>query len=196
MSEDLDTKKSNPCLAKSSKDTLDWKLCILCQESTGRKGTLVQNPRNESYQKLLEVVEERASLQDGKYVDIQGHPQFNKETFFEKKPMWHRGCYSEATNPMSIQRARDRLQHAMSTGSYVAKKRGHKRKWSEMDESATPGSSAPFTRSATEPLRKAHCFFCQKDDGQKLLTAGGERRIGKICLLDVLSKGCLHYKYT
>ena len=43
-----------------------------------------------------------------------------------------------------------------------------------MEESATPGSSAPFTRSATEPLRKAHCFFCQKDDDQNLFTVRTE----------------------
>ena len=86
MSEDTET--SQLCLVKSSKDTLYWKLCILCQESTARKGTLVQNPRAESYQKLLDVVEERASIQDRIYVDIQGHlKQFNKETFIEKKPM-------------------------------------------------------------------------------------------------------------
>ncbi len=48
-----------------------------------------------------------------------------------------------------------------------------------MDESATPGSSAPFTRSATEPLRKAHCFFCQKDDGQDLFTVRTENA-GKV----------------
>ncbi len=73
-------------------------------------------------------MEERASLQDGSYVDIQNHlKQFSTETLIERKPMWHRVCYSDATNTLSIQRARDRLEHAMSTGSYAAKKRGHKR---------------------------------------------------------------------
>ena len=62
MSEETGT--SNPCAAKSSKDTLDWELCILCQETTTKKGTLVQNPKTESYQKLLNVVEERAILQE------------------------------------------------------------------------------------------------------------------------------------
>jgi Ca2+-binding EF-hand superfamily protein len=61
----------------------------------------------------------------------------------------------------------------MSTGCYAEKKRGHKRKLSEMDEMATPSSSAPFTRSATEPLKKACCFFC-KDDGQPLFTVRTE----------------------
>ena len=102
----------------SSKGTLDWKRCILCQEQSDRKGTLVQTPRTESYQKLLDAVEERASLQDGPYVDIQNYlEQFSKDTLIERKPMWHRVCYSAATNTVSIQRARDRLEHAMSTGS-------------------------------------------------------------------------------
>jgi len=38
----------------------------------------------------------------------------------------------------------------------------------ETDIDTTPSSLAPFTRSATEPLRKHYCFFCQKDDGQAL----------------------------
>ena len=174
MSEDTGTSTgtSKLCLVKSSKDLVDWKLCILCQES---KGILVQNPRTESYQKLLDVVKERVHLQVGKYIDIQGHlKQFNKETFIEKKPMWHCSCYSDATNSTFIQRARGRLQHAVSTGSYAANKRGHKRKRSEMVESATPGSSAPFTRSATEPLKNAHCFFCQKDDSRSTFTVRTE----------------------
>ena len=83
--------------------------------------------------------------------------------------MWHRGCYSDAKNPISIQRARDRLQHTHVYRKLCCKKkRGHKRKLSETEESSTPGSSAPFTRSAAEPLRKAHCFFCLKDDDQNL----------------------------
>ncbi len=106
MSEE-NTAASKLCLGKSAKDTVDWKLCILCQESTARKGGLVQNPKSESYQKLLDAVEERASLQDGTYIGSQEHlKQFNKETFIEKKPMWHRGCYSDATNNMpSLQEA-------------------------------------------------------------------------------------------
>ena len=54
------------------------------------------------------------------------------------------------------------------------KKCGHKRTHSEMDESTTPSSSTPFTRSATEPLRKHYCLFVQKDDGQDLFTVRTE----------------------
>ena len=74
---------SSPCLVKSSKE-LDWKVCIICQESTSKRGTLVKNPKTESFQKLLNAVKVRASLQDGTYVDIQGY--LNNETFIEKKP--------------------------------------------------------------------------------------------------------------
>ena len=84
---------------------IDWKLCVLCQEPNG---TLVQNPRTESFQKLLDVVKERASLQEGKYLNIEENlKQFSTEEFIGKKPIWHRGCYSEATNLKSIQQAKD-----------------------------------------------------------------------------------------
>ena len=128
-------------------------MCISCQESTPKKGTLVKNPKTESYQKLLNAVEERASLQDGVYVDINGYlKEMSSKTFIENKPVWHRSCYSDATNAISIQRASDRLEHAIFTRTYTAKKRGHKRTRSKMDETETdtaPSSSAPFTRSAT-----------------------------------------------
>ena len=49
------------------------------------------------------------------------------------------------------------------------KKRGHKRASSEM-EADMPGASMPFTRSATHPLSKELCFFCQLDISQSLLS--------------------------
>jgi len=59
----------------------------------------------------------------------------------------------------------------------MLQKCGHKRTRSKMDEidmDTTPSSLAPFTRSATEPLRKNYCFICQKDDGQDLFTVRTE----------------------
>ncbi len=138
MSEE-NTAPSKLCLGKSAKDTVDWKLCILCQESTARKGALVQNQKSESYQKLLEAVEERASLQDGTYIGSQEHlKQFNKETFIEKKPMWHRGCYSDATNPISLQQgtaySMPSLQEAMLRKNVDIKE--HYPKWRNLPSQA------------------------------------------------------------
>ena len=87
----------------------------------------------------------------------------------EAKTTWHRSCYSDATNKISLQRARERFEHSMSTGRCAVKKRGHKRTSSEM-EANTPATSTTFTRSATKPLSKDRCFFCQVDDGQRLFT--------------------------
>ena len=151
----------------TQREATDWKLCILCHESTS-KGEIVKNPRNDSFQKLLDVVQERASLQDGTYVATHEHLKHpSRDSFIEKKPVWHRNCYSDATNQVAILRARDRLEHEMFTGSHVAKKRGHKRTKSEMEEASTQsqGGSVRFTRSATEPLTTSHCFFCQPPCG-------------------------------
>ena len=48
-----------------------WKLCIIFQKHDSTK-TLVSNPRIDSYQLLLVEIQERANLQDSKFVDIQG----------------------------------------------------------------------------------------------------------------------------
>jgi hypothetical protein len=85
----------------------------------------------------------------------------------DNEATWHRSCYSSATNHTELQRARDRFEHSVATGQYATKKQGHKRSSSEM-EADMPGTSKPFTRSATEPLSKQLCFFCQYDNSQAL----------------------------
>ena len=72
--------------------------------------------------------------------------QFNEETILKRNPC---GIVDVILMPISIQGTRDHLQHA-----HVCRKLCCKH--SEMDESATPGNSASFTRSVTESLRKAH----------------------------------------
>jgi len=50
----------------NSREQVDWRLCIVCQESNTSKGAaVVLNPRTESCQKILDVVAEQASVHDG-----------------------------------------------------------------------------------------------------------------------------------
>ncbi|XP_069603021.1 uncharacterized protein [Ranitomeya imitator] len=148
---------------------INWKLCMLCQSSNGNE-KLVQNPRIQSYQRVLDIVAERASLQDGNYVDIHRRISNRKDTIATHQAVYHRSCYTNAINNDQIQRARDRYAHALATGSHITKKRGLKRGRAEMDESGslTSDSSSPFTRSHTWPLDKEKCFFCQNDENEKL----------------------------
>ncbi len=154
----------------SSKETVDWRLCILCQDIS--KGAVVQNPKTESYQKILDVVAERASVHDGQYVAVQRRLKgCTKEMMVDKEATWHRSCYSSDTNNTELQRARDRFEHSVATGQYALKKRGHKRSSSEMEgDMPVPQTSRPFTRSATDPLSKELCFFCQLDNSQALFS--------------------------
>jgi len=78
----------------------------------------------------------------------------------DKEVTWHRSCYSYATNQTELQRARDHFEHLVATGQYAMKRRGHKRSTSDM-EADIPGTSKPFTRSATDHLSKVLCFFRQ-----------------------------------
>jgi len=147
----------------NSGEPVDWKLCLLCQESNTSKGAVALNPGTESYQKILDVVAERASVHDGQYVAIQRRLKgCTKEMLVDKEVTWHRSCYSCATNQTELQPARDRFEHLVATGQYAMKRRGHKRSTSEM-EADIPGTSKPFTRSATNRLSKVLCFFCQLD---------------------------------
>ena len=157
----------------NSRDPVDWRLCILCQENNSNKGPVVANPRTESYQKILDVVVERAGVHDRQYVAIQGRLKgCTKEKLVHKEAKWHRSCYSFATNQTELQRARNRFEHSLATGQYAMKKRGHKRTNSELEEDTPeiPRTSKPFTRSATDPLSKELCFFCQLDKDEALFS--------------------------
>jgi len=72
---------------------------MLCQESNISKGAVVLNPRTESYQKILDVVAERASVHDGQYVAIQRCLKgCTKEMLVDKEVTLHQSCNSYATN--------------------------------------------------------------------------------------------------
>ncbi|XP_034057156.1 uncharacterized protein LOC117536421 [Gymnodraco acuticeps] len=154
-----------------AEESVSWKQCIICQSDDDKKGVLVQHPKLESYGLVLQAVQERASLNDGDYVQVQRRLQnCTLETLCTEQAVWHRSCHSNATNNDQIQRARDRNAHALTRGHYTAKKRGQKRGSTEIDDPdlSTFSFSSPFTRSYTSPLNKEQCFFCQKDDGQQL----------------------------
>lgn len=88
----------------------------------------------------------------------------------EESSFWHRKCYLGATNKDHIQRARDRHEHAISTGEYTRPNRGRKRGSAEVDhdEAGFSGNSAPFLRSSTTPLNKDYCFFCQENTDEQV----------------------------
>ena len=157
------------CQLGPGQEAINWRLCMLCQSDDQREGNLVLQPRSDSYQLILDTVKKRASLNDGNYVEMQRWLQeFNKDTLCEKHAIWHRSCYQEATNKDHIQRARERHEHALSTGSFPAKKRGLKRRTADMDEPGPSSQASPFTRSSTLPLEKELCFFCQEDADEQL----------------------------
>ncbi len=114
----------------------NWKQCNFCQKDTNTKGPLVLNPRAGSYHTLLEAIKERAILQDFECVRIQRRlKDTTEEMLLASNAVWHRTCYSNATNKVQIARDSIRKQDVLSTGgSYFGKQRGRKRKRLEIDE--------------------------------------------------------------
>ena len=68
-------------------------------------------------------------------------PETNEQQYSLKKHVWHCSCYSDATNTISMQQARDHLFLLDS----MLKKPGHKRTLSEMNEIASTSNSEPST---------------------------------------------------
>ena len=106
----------------NSREPVDWRLCILCQQSNFSKVAVVLNPRTESYGKILDVVAERASVHDGQYVAIQRRLKgCTKEMLVDKEVTWRRSCYSYATNQTELQWIRNRFEQSVATGSMLWK---------------------------------------------------------------------------
>lgn len=166
------------CQSDKPQESINWKLCILCQADTKTKGLLVLHPRAASYHHLLEVIKERSSLHDVECVKIQRRLKETTEEMLQAaNAVWHRTCYSNATNKVQVSRDTNREQYALSTGSHFGKQRGRKRKRLEIDEPST-SSESPFTRSSTLPLNKNLCFFCQMDDSQEELSKVSTKNAG------------------
>ena len=128
------------------------------------------HPRLTSYHNLLETVKERASLHDADCVPVQKRlKDCTAETLQRENAVLHRTCYSRMTNTVQRERARDRQQHSMSTGSHTPRVKGRRSRSADDVDNVT-GSAAPYTRSSTRPLNKDMCFFCQTDNDQKLFT--------------------------
>ena len=151
--------------SRQPSQTTDFKLCVVCQQEAG---PLVMNPRTTFYYRLLEAVKEQASLHDGECVAMQKRlKDCTADSLKQEKAVWHRGCYSMVTNKIQTDRARDRQVHSMSTRPHTPKVRGRRLK-NLGDADEVSGSAAPFTRSATQPLNKDLCFFCQTGNNQQL----------------------------
>ena len=149
----------------------NWQQCVVCQTITTRNGPLVQQPRQDSFECLLQAINDRASFHDVEYCHIQRRlKDETSDSLKANKAVWHRLCYSNSTCKVKLQRAKERYQDNLSSGKYSEKRRGQKRKSTDNHESLASSSTSPFTRSATVPFDKDHCFFCQEDNEERLYT--------------------------
>ena len=91
---------------------------MLCQ-SDGDNEDLVLHPRMYFYKHLLNVIEERVTVHDGDFVDIQQRMQIctNDNLRFEKV-IYHRSRYANTTNRSHIQRTRDYYTHNKTIKGY------------------------------------------------------------------------------
>jgi len=135
-----------------------------------KRSPLLLHPRLTSFHNLLEAVKERASLHDADCVPVQKRfKDCAAETLQRENAVWRRTCYSRMTNTVQRERAKDRQQHSMSTGTHTPRVKGHRSR-STYDVNNVTGSAAPCSRSLTRPLNKDMCFFCQTDNDQKLFS--------------------------
>ena len=154
----------NRCLHSSVVECTKWTLCMLCQFNDANKVVLVLHPRIESYKHVLQQIQDRASLHDGNYIAIHGRLRnATEETLNTVNTCWHRTCYSNATNKHQIQRDRDCIEYALSTGKKTKTK---ERKYGNGGHrTVNIWLSNTIYEIFHKTTDKKQCFFCRKDDG-------------------------------
>ena len=107
-----------PC--KKNRPT-DFTICIRCQ-TTSKKEKLTQPRDTATYEKFLHCINKRAEYGNPDFQPVAARLRgLSANDLQELKALWHRDCYSEATNKTSIQR--DEKKH-QAAGEVVNKGRG------------------------------------------------------------------------
>lgn len=137
----------------SSNGTINFKLCILCQE-IDRKKTEVKKTKDTSYCTLLDKLKFWSEVKDGRHkrkmCDLLKDE--TQESLKKKQAFWHRQCYSWYTSVSHENRAE--YKSKLLDEGYAK------------DEDATDDSiilPKRTTRSSIDSYDKNICFFCQDD---------------------------------
>ena len=124
---------------------INFSLCIICQKAS--KECFVKQPNLNSIKKLLDCLKTYSESGVKKYMSV--HDSLcdeNAQTLQEKGCVYHRQCYSSATNVTYLRR--------LSRGDSTSNQQ-------ETVEKRT-------TRSSLDNYDNSMCFFCQKDIGHNL----------------------------
>ena len=127
-------------------ETLDFRLCIICQKKT--EESLVENPV--SHEKLLNFIEERVLYGDSQFSEVCTKlNNISPQQLLSSNTSWHGKCYQDAVHMGKLKRVKDR----------------HERELSGPDESRRKPADSEvkqLTHSKTSPYDKNVCFFCEK----------------------------------
>ena len=144
----------------AASDILDGKSkCIICKKETPTSVRVTANA-----EKLLQCIGERAILCDGDY------PQLASELgLLGRTPQridlngitYHRECYQKVCHKDHIERARKRYNRSVKENTDP----------NEIKVKGRPKQSQchqPYTRSHHATYENVECFFCQKQENEKL----------------------------
>ena len=119
-------------------------LCVICLKET--KESLVEKPNSDSYEKVLEFLEERVKYGSFKYSAAwEQLESTTAEELANDNASWHRRCYQDLTHIGKVQRARESFEKKQENGPEAKRRK------------------SAFTRSQTAPYDKNVCFFCGED---------------------------------
>ena len=149
----------------------DFTICIRCQ-TTLKKEKLTQPRDTATYDKFLHCINKRSECGNPNYQPIAARLRgLSANDLQELKALWHRDCYSEATNKTSIQRDEKKHQAAGEVAKKVRRRPGQPELESsdnaEASETTALKPSPLKRRSSVDAFKRTECFFCQGKDSGK-----------------------------
>lgn len=122
---------------ESEEESLDFTLCIICQEK--RSEQLVEQPN--SHEKVVSFIKEWAEY--GEYCKVQSKLQsFSPEDLRIKQATWHRSCYQDVAHSGMLKRAKDRYERNLEAGP-----KPEKRKKSNEPPTLTRSKVTPYDKN-------------------------------------------------
>ena len=149
---------------------VDYKLCIICQNSTFET---VIKPKEESLVKVLKYMKQYSDLGDPNITSVfKRFGNLTAQNLHSKDAIYHhKNCYSNVVNERNLGRAIERQKQANKNydAIFISPKRGRTTSFSPrrtiLEGSSSTSNSTKRLRSTATSYNSRMCIVCQKEGG-------------------------------
>ena len=145
---------------------VDYKLCIICQNSTSET---VIKPKEESLVKVLKYMKQYSDLGDPNTASVfKQFGNLTAQNVHSKDATYHKNCYSNVVIERNLGRAIERQKRAKKKydATFISPKRGRPISFSPrttiLEGSSSTSNSTKHLRSTVIPYNSSMCIICER----------------------------------